>query len=142
MPLERRATSHESPPIGVDIMDGLRAHVGAFVSVRYVHYGVTREKTAELRRVTDFGSIETRTAGIPFIGTDCAIRTITLGENGKVLYNNPLIPRDHGKDYARGTRHVVAELIRRSFGDKVGLSYLLEEWSAKLRLYRIIGLGV
>lgn len=112
---ERREDSQAPQPIGESVMEGLRTHIGRPVTVKHVWYGMPHtEISKELKDVTNFSNIEIQGSGIPFVGYGSAIRTIT-GENGEVLYDNPLIP----DDYDRRAQTAVDEMVRLTFGDEV-----------------------
>lgn len=78
------------------VMETLREYIGKEVTVRYVGYGQPQTKKGVLKGMTDFSNLELEGAGIPFVGYGSAIQEI-VGENGEVLYKNPLIPDEYGE---------------------------------------------
>ncbi len=114
--------------------EALRNNIGKRVRVEYVWYGVPQEEESTLRNVGDYVNIEIEGAGIPFIGYSSAIRRI-LGENGKVLYENPLIP--HNYDLRRDED--IDQLRVLSFGHEIANKFKEQrikerkEWEEKVQ---------
>src|SRR3989338_5057658 len=94
---ERQENPQLPQPIGEEVMEALKGHIGQPVTVNHVWYGMPHTETLkELKDVTNFSNIEIQGSGIPFVGYGSAIRTIT-SENCEVLYDNPLIPDDYDR---------------------------------------------
>jgi len=112
---ERKIENQQSPlPIGKEVMEGLKTHIGKPITVQYVWYGVLSTNSETLKRVSDFTHIEIEGSSIPFIGSGSAIRMI-VGQDGQVLYDNPLIP----DDYDRRSDDSIDEMVRLTFGDEI-----------------------
>lgn len=102
--------------ISKKVMEELKKNIGKKVVVKHVWYGRAQIEEGILKKVTDFVNVELEGSVIPFVGYGSAIRKI-IGENGKVLYDNPLIPLD----YDLREDEKIDKMVALSFGDEIAL---------------------
>ena len=95
-------------------MKNLRNYTGKEVTVEYVLYGHQKVERGKLKMFREFRDVWVGSTHIPFIGYGCAIQRI-YDENGRVIYENPLI----SEDYDLRTIFEIDRLTASSFGKDV-----------------------
>jgi hypothetical protein len=120
--------------IGKEVMEGLKERIGEEVTVVYVCYGEEIHLQGVLKAVNDFVNIEIAgKATIPFVGYGCAIRKI-FGEDGKLLYSNPLIPPDYDvRDFK-----IIYKIVTLSFGEEIAKNFAKEREETRKWILNLI----
>lgn len=109
-------------------MKNLKETVGKNVSVEFVSGSHITRETGILKIVENFENIQVGCLGLPFIGSDTAIRSITY--DGKVLYENINITTR----YPPKTCRQIDSLRLRTFGVNAGISREFEFRKDMLRI--------